>query len=106
MPTRDRIARAKQFRKRPTDTERLLWGCLRAKQIEELKFRRQAPIGQYIVDFVCHERGIIIEVDGGQHSIAKERDLERKGWLNKQGYKILRFWNHEVLYSLAEITLH
>ena len=103
MPTRDSTARAKQLRKRPTDAEHLLWGCLRAKQIGALKFRRQAPIGQYIVDFVCHERGIIIEVDGGQHSIDKERDIKREGWLNKQGYKVLRFWNHEALTNIDEV---
>lgn len=64
---------------------------------EGLKFRRQEPIGRYIVDFVCHERGIVIEVDGGRHSIYKDRDRERDIWLNRQGYEVLRFWNNEVL---------
>ena len=88
---------AKALRKRLTDTERLLWRHLRAKQLEGLKFRRQEPIGRYIVDFVCHEKRIVIEVDGGQHSTDKNRDAERDKWLNKQGYKVLRFWNNEVL---------
>lgn len=88
---------AKILRKNFTDTERLLWKYLRAKQMEGYKFRRQEPIGSYIVDFVCQEKRIIIEVDGGQHSIERERDSERDNWLEGQGYKVLRFWNNEVL---------
>ena len=88
---------AKTLRKRLTDAEQLLWKHLRAKQIEGLKFRRQEPIGNYIVDFVCYERGIIIEVDGGQHAIEKEKDEERDNWLKREGFKVLRFWNNEVL---------
>ena len=91
---------AKILRKRLTDTERLLWRHLRAKQIGGLKFRRQDPIGKYIMDFVCHEKRIVIEVDGGQHSIDKDRDNERDGWLKEQGYKVLRFWNNEVLTNI------
>ena len=84
------------MRKRHTDAERLLWHHLRSKQIEGLKFRRQQPIGKYIVDFVCFERKVVIEVDGGQH--AKEGgDKERDLWLNKEGFQVLRFWNNEVL---------
>ncbi len=65
--------------------------------MEGCKFRRQEPIGSYIVDFVCQEKQIIIEVDGGQHSVDQERDSERDNWLEGQGYKVLRFWNNEVL---------
>ena len=61
------------------------------------KFRRQEPIGNYIVDFVCQEKRIVIEVDGGQHSTEHRRDNERDKWLKMQGYKVLRFWNNEVL---------
>jgi very-short-patch-repair endonuclease len=64
---------------------------LRAKQLEGLKFRRQEPIGKYIADFACHEKRIVIEVDGGQHSTNKERDRERDNWFKEQGYKVLRF---------------
>ncbi|HEX9757084.1 MAG TPA: endonuclease domain-containing protein, partial [Nitrospiria bacterium] len=96
-------ARAKNLRKRPTESEHRLWGRLRAKQIEELKFRRQAPIGPYIVDFVCHEKRIIIEVDGGQHSLERDRDAQREKWLHEQGYRVLRFWNHEVLTNMDGI---
>jgi very-short-patch-repair endonuclease len=67
---------AKTLRKRLTDAERLLWTYLRAKQLEGLKFRRQEPIGKYIADFACHEKRIVIEVDGGQHSTNKERDRD------------------------------
>jgi len=88
---------AKALRKDFTDTERLLWKYLRAKQMEGYKFRRQEPIGSYIVDFVCQEKRIIIEVDGGQHSVERERDNKRDNWLEEHGYKVLRFWNNEVL---------
>ena len=71
---------AKALRKRLTDTERLLWRHLRAKQLEGLKFRRQEPIGRYIVvDFVCHEKRIVIEVDGGQHSTSPSPDPSHQG---------------------------
>jgi very-short-patch-repair endonuclease len=88
---------AKALRKNFTDTERLLWKHLRAKQMEGCKFRRQEPIGSYIVDFVCQEKQIVIEVDGWQHSTEQEKDKERDKWLKGQGYKVLRFWNNEVL---------
>ncbi len=91
---------AKALRKNFTDTERLLWRHLRAKQMEGYKFRRQEPIGGYIVDFVCQEKKIVIEVDGGQHSVERERDFERDNWLGGQGYKVLRFWNNEVLMNI------
>jgi very-short-patch-repair endonuclease len=94
---------AKALRKRLTDTERLLWRHLRAKQLEGLKFRRQEPIGRYIVDFVCHEKRIVIEVDGSQHTIEKNKDAERDKWLNEQGYKVLRFWNNEVLTNIEGV---
>jgi len=70
------------------------------KQLEGLKFRRQEQIGNYIVDFVCFEKRIIIEVDGGQHTTEKDRDNVRDEWFRKQGFKILRFWNNEVLTNI------
>ena len=97
---------AKNLRKRLTDTERLLWRYLRAEQIEGYKFRRQEPIGKYIVDFACHEKRIVIEVDGSQHSIDKEIDKTRDKWLREQGYEVIRFWNNEVLtnvYGVLEV---
>jgi very-short-patch-repair endonuclease len=94
---------AKVLRKNFTDTERLLWKYLRAKQMEGCKFRRQEPIGSYIVDFVCHEKKMVIEVDGGQHSADRERDDERDSWLEGQGYRVLRFWNNEVLTNIKGV---
>ena len=91
---------AKNLRKRLTDAERLLWNHLRAKQIEGVKFRRQEPIDNYIVDFVCFENRLIIEVDGGQHAIEKEKDFERGSYLKKNGFRILRFWNNEVFTNI------
>jgi very-short-patch-repair endonuclease len=78
---------AKKLRKQFTDTERLLWQYLRAKQLEGLKFRRQQPIGNYIVDFVCFEKKVIIELDGGQHAKPEQRqkDIERDKWFEGRG---------------------
>jgi very-short-patch-repair endonuclease len=91
---------AKALRKRQTDAENLLWRHLRAKQLEGVKFRRQAPLGNYIVDFVSFERKVIIEIDGGHHALQEEKDRVRDDWLKNQGFKILRFWNNEVLREL------
>ena len=93
---------AKDLRKRSTDAEKLLWRYLRLKQIEGLKFRRQEPIGNYIVDFVCFESKIVVEADGGHHD-ASEKDIERDTWLLSQGFKVLRFWNHEVLTNIEGV---
>jgi len=90
---------AKGLRKRSTDVERLLWSRLRAGRFGGLKFRRQHPIGHYIVDFVCLERKLIIEFDGGQHALPDEilKDRQRDAWLEKEGYTVMRFWDNEVL---------
>jgi very-short-patch-repair endonuclease len=93
----------KLLRKRMTNAESVLWNRLRSRQIEGIKFRRQEPIGCYIVDFVCHEKRIVIEVDGGQHATEKEKDNERDNWLNGEGYVVLRFWNNEVLKNIEGV---
>jgi very-short-patch-repair endonuclease len=93
---------AKSLRKQATNTEWSLWFHLQAKQLEGLKFRRQQPIGKYIVDFVCFEKKVIIEVDGGQHS-ENGYDRVRDEWLIKEGFKVLRFWNNEVLNNIAGV---
>jgi very-short-patch-repair endonuclease len=90
---------ARKMRKEATDAERLLWNHLRTKRINNLKFRRQQPIGHYIVDFICYEKKLIIEVDGGQHAEENEKDLKRTQWLNQKGFRVIRFWNNEVLYN-------
>jgi very-short-patch-repair endonuclease len=90
---------AKELRKRSTDAEKALWRSLRARQLEGLKFRRQQPIGKYIVDFACLETALIVEIDGGQHAedVQRETDRTRDQWLEGEGFTVLRFWNHEVL---------
>ena len=88
---------ARKLRKESTDAEQLLWGYLRRKQLHGLKFRRQEQIGRFIADFVCYERALRVEADGGQHAVEKENDLERTTWLNSQGFTVLRFWNNEIL---------
>jgi len=91
---------AKNLRINYTDAERILWSHLRARRLDGLKFRRQHPVGKYIVDFICFENKIVIEVDGGQHSWEKTSDEDRDKWLSKEGYKVLRFWNNEVLKNI------
>jgi len=88
---------AKELRQNSTDAERLLWRHLKAKQLDGLKFRRQEQIGRFIADFVCYEKGIIVEADGGQHAVERIKDEERTLWLNSQGFRVVRFWNHEIL---------
>ena len=80
-----------------TDAERHLWQHLRQRQFAGHRFRRQMPIGSYIVDFVCLERRLIVEIDGGQHQEQHDYDERRDGWLVEQGFRVLRFWNNEVL---------
>ncbi len=88
---------AKDLRHRSTDAELLLWKRLRNRSIDDVKFRRQQPIGPYVVDFVCMERRLVIEVDGGQHTEQLERDEARTAYLKSKGYRVLRYWNNEVL---------
>ena len=88
---------ARELRNNPTDAERRLWQTLKRRQISGVKFRRQQPIGPYIVDFVCFERRVVVEVDGGQHSEQLHYDEQRTRWLEAQGYRVLRFWNNDVL---------
>ncbi len=88
---------ARGLRREMTDAERSLWQHLRRRQLGGLKFRRQHPIGRYIVDFVCVEVGLVIEVDGGQHGVQQSYDESRTAWLEQRGYRVLRFWNNDVL---------
>ncbi|HYZ60870.1 MAG TPA: endonuclease domain-containing protein [Acetobacteraceae bacterium] len=87
-------ARALRLRQRQTDVERRLWFALRDRRLRGAKFRRQAPMGPYIVDFVCLQAALIVELDGGQHG--GDEDQARQAWLEAQGYHVLRFWNNEV----------
>jgi len=87
---------ARQLRKQLTDAESKLWHRIRRTQVDGLRFRRQSPIGPYVVDFVCIEHRLIIEVDGAQHSFQAAEDARRTAWLESQGYCVIRFWNNEV----------
>jgi very-short-patch-repair endonuclease len=89
---------ARRLRSELTEAEKHLWHVLRYKSLG-VKFRRQAVIGRYIVDFVCFERRLIVEVDGGQHC-QNQKDILRDEWLKSQGFTVLRFWNNEVLGNL------
>jgi len=91
------IFKARRLRKNMTQAERTLWRYLRLRQFSGYKFRRQQPIGKYIVDFVYFEKKLIIEVDGSQHSAQVDYDLIRDAWLEKEGFRILRFWDNQVL---------
>ena len=90
-------AKARQLRKNLTDAEQALWQILRNRQVSGYRFRRQAPIGPYIVDFVCFENRLVIEVDGGQHVEQADYDAERTAWLESAGFRVIRFWNNQVL---------
>lgn len=90
------LAHAKRLRRNPTDAERTLWRALRGGQLGGAKFRRQQPVGPYIADFVCHQCRLIVEADGGQHAESAKDDV-RTRFLEAAGYRVLRFWNHEIL---------
>ena len=90
------LSHAKALRANMTEAERRLWYFLRAHRFKGMKFKRQALIGRYIVDFASFQRRLVVEVDGGQHADS-EVDLRRTRWLEDQGFRVLRFWNNEVL---------
>jgi very-short-patch-repair endonuclease len=90
------IAQAKELRGNMTDAERRLWYWLRARRFGGHKFKRQVPIGPYVVDFACLGRKLVVEVDGGQHN-ESESDRVRASYLDSEGFGVLRFWNNDVL---------
>ena len=94
------LSHAREMRQQPTEPERRLWQRLRRKQLGGYRFRRQQPLGSYIVDFYCHEACLIVEVDGDSHAFQKEYDAERTAWLEEQGNHVIRFWNVEVMQNL------
>ncbi len=94
---------AKDLRNNPTDVERLLWSRLKSSQVEGVKFRRQQIIEDYIVDFVSFKKKIVIELDGGQHAETSEKDKVRDDCLTLNGYKVLRFWNNEVIKNMEAV---
>jgi very-short-patch-repair endonuclease len=105
ITTRQQIKFARNLRHQQSDAERLLWGKLRGLQLNRVKFRRQHPIGKYVVDFVSLSKKLIIEIDGSQHNeeFVKEKDERRTRWLEEEGYLVLRFWNNDVLTNIEGI---
>ena len=95
--------RARTLRRNPTEAERALWRHLRLRQLDGYKFRRQQPLGPYILDFICLEKRLIVELDGGQHAEQVVADAERTAWLEGQGFRVLRFWNHDVLKDIQAV---
>jgi very-short-patch-repair endonuclease len=90
------VRRARQLRRASTDAEKCLWRALRTK-LPRFKWRRQMPIGPYFADFACFAEGLVIELDGGQHAHATDYDEARTLFIQAQGYRVLRFWNTDVL---------
>ena len=88
---------SKHLRHNQTDAERKLWLHLRSRQMNGTKFRRQQPVGRYIVDFFCPESKLVVELDGGHHADQVQADQRRTEFLTKAGYRVLRFWDNEVL---------
>ena len=95
--------RARELRENPTEAESVLWEQLRAKRLDGHKFRRQAVIGPYIVDFVCLRRLLVVEVDGNQHEFERDYDGRRSAWLEERGFMVVRFWNEDVLRRTSEV---
>ena len=92
---------ARRLRRDMTDAERKLWAALRNRQIENVKFRRQHPLGRYLLDFYAEDHRLVIELDGNQHTA--DGDAERTAWLVAQGCRVLRFWNHEVMKQFDDV---
>jgi len=106
LPVSDDVQRLRSFARRmrgaPTEAEERLWGALRNRRLEKLKFRRQVPVGAYIADFICMEAKLIVEVDGTQHAESR-RDAVRDADLEERGFRVLRFWNDEVMRELESV---
>jgi very-short-patch-repair endonuclease len=105
VSTSIRRATAKKLRANTTPHERIFWRALKELPLEGTHFRRQAPIGPYVVDFFCPAKRLIIELDGGHHNEdqAAKRDDERQRWLEGEGYRVVRFWNSEIMGDLNAV---
>ena len=105
MPSRESIGRGRSLRKDSTFPERLLWSRLRGRQLGQLKFRRQHPVGPFIVDFYCHEARLIIELDGVSHDGRAKEDEERSAYLRREGVRVFRVTNDDVLKDMEAVLL-
>jgi len=95
---------ARKLRRSSTDTESRLWLHLKNRNLGGFKFRRQHPIPPYVVDFVCIEQKLIVELDGGQHAEQTAHDAERTAWLESKGFRVIRFWDNDAL-KQTEVVL-
>jgi very-short-patch-repair endonuclease len=93
-------SRARQLRQASTDAEALLWSRIRGRRLAGYKFRRQYPLGNFVVDFIALEPRLVIEIDGGQHATRIDRDTNRTGELERFGFRVVRYWNHDVLTNI------
>jgi len=99
------LGKAKQLRRAQTNAEWILWRKLRAKRFHGLKFRRQVPLGKYIVDFLCVDQKLIIEIDGDVHVLKQKRDAVRQRFLEDKGFRFVRFTNEQVKQSMSYVLL-
>ena len=95
---------ARRLRRKQTDAERKLWSRLRDRKLCDAKFRRQHPIGPFVTDFCCMEIGLVIELDGSQHMQQAQADQHRSRYLEQRGYRVLRFWDNEVLANMDAVV--
>lgn len=104
MPKSALRDRARQLRDDQTLSEKRLWARLRARRLGGWKWKRQVPRGRYIVDFICAEAKLIVELDGGQHDERRAYDADRTAWLGTQGYRVIRFWNSAIVENIDGVT--
>ncbi|MBA5777211.1 endonuclease domain-containing protein [Stappia sp. F7233] len=100
---KSRIQLARALRRNQTDPERRLWARLRNRQLNGWKFRRQVPIDRFVADFLCNDAKLIVELDGGQHSMQAAQDGQRTVLLETLGFKVVRYWNHAVMTDLENV---
>jgi very-short-patch-repair endonuclease len=103
-PDRRKVGVERRLRGQQTDAERKLWFTLRDRRLSGFKFVRQEAIGPFIVDFVCREKSLVVEVDGGQH-VENSADVRRDAYLATEGYRVMRFWNNDVLANREGVLL-
>jgi len=96
------VAKARSLRRKMTDAEKKLWYVLRDRRFKDAKFRRQVPLGRYVADFLSFEKKVVVELDGAQHAESKT-DVKRDNWFSSQGFRVLRFWNNDVLTNIEGV---
>ncbi len=101
------MSQARDLRRNQTTAEQKLWARLRDRQLAGYKFKRQEPRGPYVVDFACLRKKLIVEIDGGQHAdpLRRAKDRVRSVWLQANGYRVLRFWNNEVMENIEGVLV-